>query len=73
MNLEKLREVFIHNEMRYKNLSLILHMCHGIEYSKKYLNPIFQFPYFLVRDMFLRHMFRPVGDEFGETERGFYS
>jgi hypothetical protein len=73
MNLEKPREVFLHNELRYKNLSPILHRCHGLEDSKKYLNPIFQFPYFPVRDMFLWHVFRPVGDEFGETERGFYS
>jgi hypothetical protein len=73
MDLEKPREVFLNNELRYKNLSSILRRCHGLEYSKKYLNPIFQFPHFHVRDMFLQHLFRPVGDEFGEIERGFYS
>jgi hypothetical protein len=42
----KMREVFIKDKIMYKKLSHILHMCHGLGYSKKSMNPIFQFPYF---------------------------
>jgi hypothetical protein len=40
-NFRKMKEDFINSEPNHKNLSVLLHMCHGLEYLHVSLHPIF--------------------------------
>jgi hypothetical protein len=59
--------------MKNNNLSHILHRCQKSGESKPSLSPIFQASIFPVLVMILRQLFWRDGDEFGKTERVFFS
>jgi hypothetical protein len=47
-HFEKLKEVFLHNGLKYNNLSHIFHRCHGLGETRASLSLFFRIPYFPV-------------------------
>jgi hypothetical protein len=71
MDFENSRDFFSQHGMRNKNLFQFLQQSYEQRESKTSSRPIF--PYFQLSVLvpILQELLRPVGDEFGETERGF--
>jgi hypothetical protein len=60
MNFEKPREVFLHNELKNKNLSYFFHRFHHLGESKLSFSLIFWILVLSVSVLFLRELFREM-------------
>jgi hypothetical protein len=66
-----MREVFLCNGMKNKNLSQFFHRCHEQGESKPSSRPFFPDFHFSITVLILRELLRLAGGEFGKTEGGF--